>query len=288
MITDKQKTEIANELAAYVSNYNSQAKAFASLANVSEATGIQILKNKWADISDAMWLNVGKQIGWNTKQVSIVETQDVRTMVEFFEIAREEGANFAIIGNTGSSKTFTAKWYAAMNRKSSVYHIRCSDYWNKKMFLGEILEQMGVSNTGFNVAEMMATIVTTLRKQYRPLLIIDEIDKVSDNVLYFYITLYNELEGLCGITMLGTDYLQKRIERGVARNTKGYKEIYSRLGAKFISLDGTDKAEVTEICKAHGITNALDITEIYNSYKGDLRAIDRKVLKIKLAARKAR
>lgn len=286
MITQLQKTEIRTALLSYVKQYPSQSKALESLRNVSEATGIQILKENWKDISDSMWISVGKQIGWNTKSVEIVETQDVTTMIDFFEIAREEGANFGIIGNPGSSKTFTAKFYAQNNRKSAVYHIRCSDYWNKKMFLGEILQQMGITNTGFNVAEMMSAIVSNLRKQHQPLLIIDEIDKVSDNVLYFYITLYNELEGVCGMVMLGTDFLAKRIDRGVHRNVKGYKEIFSRLGSKFVKLDGTDKKEVIAICKAHGITDPIDITEIFNSYKGDLRAIDRKVLKAKIAIRR--
>lgn len=287
MITNKQKQEIAGLLQEYISNYPSQSKAVASLSGVSEATGIQILKENWKDISDAMWINVGKQIGWNTKQVAIVETQDVRTLVEFFNIAREEGANFAITGQPGIGKTFTAEWYTGMNRKKHVYHIACAEYWNKKTFLGEILKQMGITNTGFNVAEMMNAIVSGLRRQYQPLLIIDEIDKVSDNVLYFYITLYNELKGLCGIVMLGTDFLSKRILKGVAKNTKGFKEIQSRLGQKFITLDGTDKKEVAEICKAHGITDPLDITEIYNSYRGDLRAIDRQILKKKMKIRRA-
>lgn len=286
MITEIQKKEIVIALQNYVDGFTSQSKAAASLKDVSEATCIQMIANRWKDISEQMWINVGKQVGWNIKQVHIVETQDVRTLVEFFEIAREEGANFGITGNAGTGKTFTSAWYAHLNRKNAVYHIACSEYWNKKMFLGEILNKMGITNTGYNVGEMMNAIVTNLRKQYQPLLIIDEIDKVSDNVLYFYITLYNELKGLCGIVMLGTDYLSKRIDRGVARNTKGFKEIYSRLGSKFITLDSTDKKEVAEICKAHGITDQLDITEIFNIYKGDLRTIDRQILKKRIIERR--
>ena len=288
MITESQKKEIVIALQTYIADFASQSKAAASLKDVSEATCIQMIANRWKDISEQMWINVGKQIGWNTKQVHIVETQDVRTLVEFFEIAREEGANFGITGNAGTGKTFTSAWYANLNRKNAVYHIACSEYWNKKMFLSAILDKMGITNTGYNVGEMMNSIVTNLRKQYQPLLIIDEIDKVSDNVLYFYITLYNELKGLCGIVMLGTDYLSKRIDRGVQRNTKGFKEIYSRLGSKFITLDSTDHKEVAEICIAHGITDKLDIQEIFNIYKGDLRTIDRQILKKRIAERRSK
>ena len=81
MITANQKSEIANLLAVYVTHYPSQAKAFASIKNMSEATGIQILNSKWKDIADQMWINVGKQIGWNVKSFTLVETQDVRTQI---------------------------------------------------------------------------------------------------------------------------------------------------------------------------------------------------------------
>jgi DNA transposition AAA+ family ATPase len=286
MITETQKREIADHLQKFVLSCKSQAAAASQLKNVSDATLSQINAGKWKDISDQMWLNIGKQIGWGAKRIDLVETQDVRTLIEFFEIAREEGANFAITGIPGAGKTFTSEYYASMHRKGAVYHIACSEYWNKKIFLSQILEKMGLSNTGYNVGEMMSAIVTHLRRQYQPLLIIDEIDKVSDNVLYFYITLYNELKGLCGIVLLGTDYLIKRIQRGVIRNTKGFKEIYSRIGSKFITLDGTDVAEVAEICKAHGIADQADITEIYNTYNGDLRAIDRQILKRRMHARR--
>lgn len=287
MINENQKKEIAILLEDFVTGNKSQAKAAAQLKDVSEATIIQMRNGNWKDISDQMWINVGKQIGWGVKQIELVETQDVRTLIEFFTIAREEGANFAITGKPGSGKTFVAEWYVRQNRKQPVYHIACAEYWNKKMFLSAILEAMGISNTGGGVGEMMSMIVTNLRRQYQPLLIIDEIDKVSDNVLYFYITLYNELKGLCGIVMLGTDYLAKRINKGVAKNTKGFKEIFSRLGSRYITLDSTDKRELAEICRVHGIVEMMEIQEIWNSYHGDLRAVDRMILKRRIIARRA-
>lgn len=287
MLTANQKTEISQLLQDYVNTFPSQTKAATSLDNVSEATVVQVLKNNWKDISETMWNTIAKQVGYSSTKtaVSIVETLDVTTLIDYFTFAREEGANFAIISKPGGSKTFTARYFETNHRKTGVYHIQCSEYWNKKQFLAKILSKMGVENTGYNVAEMMNAIVRNLRKQHQPLLILDEIDKLDDRVFLFYITLYNELNGTCGICMLGTDYLEKRIKRGVERNTRGYKEIYSRLGSKFIHLDGTDYNEVAAICKAHGITDKLDITEIFNSYDGDLRAVDRKILKNKIANR---
>ncbi len=287
MYTANQKTDIQKLLADYVGTFASQSKAAASLHDVSEATIIQVLKGNWKDISETMWTKIAKQLGCFSNSIAIVETLDVTTMIELFSIAREEGANFAIIGQPGSSKTSSSRYFATEHRKGGVYHIECRQYWNKKQFLANILAKMGVVNSGYNVGEMMNAIVNHLRRVQEPLLILDEFDKLDDIVFLFYITLYNELHGLCGMVMMGTDYLKKRILRGVERNTRGYKEIYSRIGSKFIELDGTNFNEVEAICKAHGITAKIDITEIYNSYNGDLRAVERKILKHKVANRKS-
>lgn len=59
----------------------------------------------------------------------------------------------------------------------------------------ELLRVMGRDNTGMNVTEMMSEVVSTLKKIENPVLLFDEFDKVSDQVLYFFITIYNQLEG---------------------------------------------------------------------------------------------
>lgn len=92
---------------------------------------------------------------------------------------------------------------------------------------------------------MMAEAVRTLKIQDRPLLILDEADKLSDSVLYFFITLYNHLEDECGIVLCATNHLEKRIVRGIKLNRKGYSEIWSRLGRKCVPLKGVSAADVT-------------------------------------------
>ena len=83
----------------------------------------------------------------------------------------------------------------------------------------------------------------------------DEADKLSDQVLYFFITLYNQLEDHCGIVLLATDYLEKKIRKGLRLNRKGYKEIYSRIGRRFIPLRAVNLTDITGVCIANGITD---------------------------------
>lgn len=267
-------------LMQYISQFESQAKACASLRNVSEATVINMKNGAWDKISDDMFRNIGKQVGWDVRGTwHSVETLDFNTLITFFADAKDYGNVYAITGPAGSGKSFTADFFAARTRNT--YHIVCAEYWNRKMFLSKVLEKMGIEHTGYNVAEMMDNIVEILMKQENPLLLLDEADKLSDQLLYFFITLYNALKGKCGIVLMATDFLTKRVTRGYRLNKKGYSEIYSRIGRRFITLHGTDRKEVTDICRTNGIDDPASISEIYNEYEGDLRRVERMVHKAK-------
>jgi Cdc6-like AAA superfamily ATPase len=279
-MTDNQKQDIQWHLKQYVNTFASQRLASTSLENCSEATLIAMLdQSKWHQVSEAMWLNVGKQVGAFKRRSQLVETMDFQTLVLYFSLAKEEGATFAITGGAGFGKTYAAKWYAEANRKRNVYYLECAMYWNKKMFLGNLLKALGKSPEGFSIGEMMEMIVRELSRQHQPVIILDEIDKLSDNVLVFFITLYNELNSLCGFVMQSTNAMQKRMMKGLKKNTTGFQEVFSRVGSRFIELKGTTKQEVTELCQANGIDSEEEIATIVNEYHGDLRRVERNILK---------
>lgn len=285
-MTTQEKLEIQILLKGFVAQHPSQKQAAAHIFNCSEATVSNILANKWDAISDDMWRNVSKQLGWTpTGEWKQVDTLDYKTITTICEDAKKYSNVFALVGPAGAGKTFAANKFKQTHRH--VFHINCSEYWNRKMFLSKILEAMGRDNTGYHTGEMMDYIVELMFKLDRPLLILDEADKLTDRVLYFFITLYNLLKGKCGLIMMSTPFLKARILRGVKMNRKGYDEIYSRIGRTFISLHGVDKKEVTAICVANGIDQELDHSEIFNDCDKDLRRVERLVHKKKLKSLKA-
>lgn len=269
-------------LEQYCREYDSQAKAVATLKDVSEATVIQMIKGRWENITADKWRVVGKQIGWNERKKAPVETLDFETLILYYSIAKENGATFAITGEAGFGKTFSAKWYRDNMKGRNVHYLECASYLNKKYFLIELIQAMGKNPAGMNVYEMMKYIVSELRRQEHPLIILDEVDKLKDDVLQFFITLYNELNGLCGIVWISTDSIKKRISTGVRLNKSGYNEIYRRIGRSFIELRGTDINEVKKICLSNGITDPEEIQKAFNQYGGDLSRIDRIALKNKV------
>ncbi len=279
MITETNKQQIAERLREYAERIGSQNKAANSLKGISSATVSQVLNNNWELISDEMWRSLGAQIGWSESEWVAVETRDYRLLNSLLEDARLNSNVFAVIGEAGTGKSFTLKRYTENNRR--VYLLQCADYWNRKMFMQELLTAMGRDYSGFSVSEMMYEVVRGLKTQENPLILLDEADKLSDQVLYFFITLYNMLEEHCGIVLCATDHLAKRIKRGLKLNKKGYKEIYSRIARRFIELHGAGAGDITSICVANGIADKQTIREIIADCESDLRRVRRKIHAVK-------
>ena len=269
------KQNIVNHLQTYCERYDSQKRASNSLKGVSAATISQMLSGKWELIADDMWRNVAAQIGYKDEKWEAVETKDFRLLTRLLDEAKENTLVMGVTGDAGSGKTFALKHYTASHKQT--YLLCCNEYWNRKTFLSELLAAMGRDYTGYTVGEMMAEAVRALKMQESPLLILDEADKLSDQVLYFFITLYNNLEDECGIVLCATQHLEKRIKKGIKLNKKGYAEIWSRLGRKCVALSGVSAADITAICEANGVTDMADIDGIIAESESDLRRVKRRV-----------
>ena len=269
------KQQIQRALRTYCERYESQNKAANTMKGVSSATVSQILNENWDLITDAMWRNVATQIGYKENRWEAVETNNYRQMMMLLADVKENSLVMAITGEAGSGKTFAATQYTAKNKGS--YMLCCNEYWNRKVFLTELLTSLGRDYTGYTVSEMMIEAVRALKTQDAPLLILDEADKLSDQVFYFFITLYNQLEDECGIVLLATDHLEKRIRKGIKLNKKGYNEIWSRLGRKCVQLKGVNAADIAAICEANGIMESREVDIVVADSESDLRRVKRKV-----------
>lgn len=279
MMNENEKQAIATKLAGYVERFESQNKASKSLKNVSSATISQVLNYKWDLIADEMWRNIASQIGYSASEWVSVETGDFRLLNTILERARNSSTVFAVVGDAGTGKTFALRNYAETHKRA--YLLQCNEFWNRKTFMQELLSAMGRDYSGYTVNEMMGEVVRALKTQQHPLIIMDEADKLSDQVLYFFITLYNQLEDHCAIVLCATDHLAKRIKRGLKLNKKGYKEIYSRIGRKFIELEGLNTSDITSVCVANGITDKVRIREVIEDSEYDLRRVKRKIQGLK-------
>lgn len=275
---NNEKEQIREALERFVAVKGSQNKAGNALNGISPATVSQIINRKWDLISDEMWRNLASQLNLKNKTWNIVETRNYKDLTVIFGDAQENSLVMAVTGDAGCGKTVAAREY--QHGHDNVFVLSCNEYWNRKLFMQELLREMGRSTGGDTVGEMMADIVGTLKRLESPVIIMDEADKLSDQVFYFFITLYNSLEDQCGIVLMATDYLEKKVTRGLRLNKKGYKEIFSRIGRRFIHLAPTSDQDVIEVCIANGVTDKGDIRRVVGESDADLRRVRRKVFAI--------
>jgi len=279
MIPYQEKKRIHQAVLRHIERYGSKNKAANSLKNVSSATLHQIEHEIWDQIADNMWRNVGSQLGISGKNWVIVQTATFERIQQLMSDAQADAKVFGMIGTAGSGKTKALEHYAYNNQE--VFYIRCAEYWDRKYFLGEIMRVIGRSTSGMNTSRLMETLVHQLKQRHQPLLIIDEADKLPDHVLCFFITLYNSLEDHCGIVLSATHHLEHRIERGIRFNKKGYQEIYSRLGRKYVEIHPPTSEDVVAICMANGVEHRDYIKQVIDDSKADLRRVNRKVYALK-------
>ena len=127
-----------------------------------------------------------------------------------------------------------------------------------------------------------------MRIKAMPIIILDEADKMSDVVLNSFITLYNDLQYSCAVVMIATEHLNKRFDKGVRYNKRGYNELWSRVGRKCIALRGVTQNDIAEICRQNGVQDAKIIDRIIGDCEGDLRRVERRVhAELKKAKRQA-
>lgn len=275
-----EKEAIAAKLRAYVDSKESQNAAAKSLRGVSAATVSQMLNGKWELIADDMWRTVANQIGYDPRRWSVVPTEGYTRMTQVLTDAQRHSLVMAVVGDAGCGKSQAIKTYAEQNR--GVIALSCSEYWNRKEFLGELLQNLGVEPGGTTVADMVREAIRQLKRREGVLIVMDEADKLSDQVLHFFITIYNKLEDTVGIVLCATQYLKKRIERGANNNRKGYKEIYSRIGRKFIPMPVVNRGDIKAVCMANGLEDRREIERIIEDSDNDLRRVKRLVCALKL------
>lgn len=274
-MNQKEKIAIVEQLRLFIDQKGSQNKASAALKGVSTAVISHLLNGNWERYSDDMFRKIGVQIGYNSEEWQFAPTTNGVDLFGLLEDSKISSLVLSVISNAGAGKSETTKKFAKEN--SNVVRIECGQYWDRKFFLSEILYQLGDKNPSNRIAEMMRDIVMRFKKMEKPQLIIDEVDKIDDNVLLFLITLYNELKGHCSIVILATYFLRKRFENGLRLKKKGYEELNSRFG-RFYELEDTSYNDIKVLCEANGLKDEKIIQTIAKNANGDLRAVSDSIL----------
>lgn len=261
-LTLEEKEAIRQQLVSYAKGYDSHSKAANSLQGItSPGTFSAIVNGKFEKVSDDMFLKIRSAIGSShTDGWRLCETAAYKDVETFLADAQQYHNVSWIVAPAGIGKTTAAQEYAKRHR--NVFVLPCSEDMHKADFVEELAKKIGIRNEGLTVRATLTRIVDEVIKMDRPLLVFDEGDKLTDSVMYYFISLYNALEDKCGIVFLSTPYIEKRMDRGLKLDRKGYEELYSRIGRRFVPLSGVTEYEVNAICRSNGLTDERAIAAV--------------------------
>jgi len=275
-MTQQDKIKVVQDLDMYILQKGSQNRVANEMVGVSAATLSQMRNHNWENIADEMWRKVASYLGSGENEW--VYCEDTRNAIELKRIYSESQRFkevYGIIGLSGHGKTSSAKIYEQNN--SNVINIFCTSYMDERGFLSEILSKLGKESAGLSTSKMISKIVLEVKSRGNILFVFNEFDKISDKVIYLFISLFNEVEDDCGMIISATHYLEKRINRGVVVDKMGYREVLSRVGGKFFEMEPNNYLDTQKICVVNGLTDEAIIRTIYAESKGDGRRIKRLV-----------
>lgn len=278
-MTTQEKENILNAIKSNKTQRELSDAALAKKIGISPATMSQILGKKWELVSDDMWRRVAAAIGY-TPDWQTAETTNFTRVCNAAKRAKKLAETLAISHEPGSGKSYALRHVA--NTLPNVIYLECEEHYKRKDFLNKLLAAMGVQTTG-SVTELTDAVIENLLKIEKPLVILDEFDKLDDPVMKLFKSIWNKTENEAGFILAGAPYLRNRLEKGVSKNRQSYVEMWSRMGREYVELKQTTDADVAAICKANGIVAPETIGDIIRTAdKRDLRQVKRAVSTKKL------
>ena len=246
--------------------------AVATFCNVSESVISQMKAGTYTTKNEAAWMEVGMKLGWKPdyatgkKEWVVVETEDYVNIKKTIIRAKNKSLFMAISEVAGAGKTAALQDIANKYKNNSVFYIQCMD-WGKREFLEALCQTLGIDiSRGYRTPNKLLELVIDFfqrRKLSLPLLIVDEADKLKDSAKKVFIALDNACTEELGVVIAGTEHLEDEIKRGVRYKKKGYDEIDSRFGRRYIKLLGNTKQDITKICEANGVTDKSKIASFF-------------------------
>lgn len=246
-------------------------------AGVSAGNMSNIVNRKWDSVSAQIWSKVALNLSISLNDWYTASTHTLSNTFQLLELAQRRGQSVGMVGDAGAGKTHAFERYCESH--TNAYLVKCAFHFTQRTFIAELLKTIGIESAGMRLHEMIALAIKTLEKMPDALIIMDEADKLKDTPFMLYIDLFNRLDGHTAFVISGAPFLKKMIENNAKKDKRGYREIYSRLGRRFIEASAARGSDVEAVCAANGITDSDDVAAIFNESEGDLRRVKRAIIK---------
>jgi DNA transposition AAA+ family ATPase len=173
------------------------------------------------------------------KKVPVVETDQLRRIVNAIAMAHAEGDIALIVDDAGGGKTTAARHYAEQNPRTTIY-IDVVKGMNAKALVLRMAEDLGIDTLRVNQQALIRNVSASLADR-NMVVILDEADYLKADALEFSRRLVNDL-GKSGLVLIGLPRLTGTIQN--LRND--HRQLESRIGV-YLPLAGLTKKDAKKI-----------------------------------------
>lgn len=245
------KAEIIFALTDYMREHTLSQEEMASHAGVNVAYINALVNNKTvmgkanAPIKDGIFRKIARAIGheYETYYWGLVETSQYEVIMEELLDSKSRGVEKMIIGATGCGKTYTLNRF----KKEQPVHNYCitvSSLHSLNDILNDLCEQMGLHKSARPIPKLKAIsrkLEHIRMSGARPIVIIDEAENLKIPALRMIKALYDALENLCPVTLIGTPKLLLKLEQLKETDEDGMPQLYRRYKAGVRHIRSIDK-----------------------------------------------
>lgn len=185
-------------------------------------------------ISDMYWIKIASQLGIEVKKNywEIKQTPQMVAILAALEEAKEYGRTITIVGETGSGKSYVVDLFMKKN-PVACYKVTISNLDNIGDIINKLADAMGLKiETTSRSNKLREITFTLLQMKYRyqqPVVIFDEAEYMSHVALCAIKSMYDLLNEICGIVMIGTEQILKNYDRLRNKNKTGIPQLYRRI-----------------------------------------------------------
>lgn len=226
---------------------------------------LSAVMNNSDSISEQLWLQLEARFldySWD-----VYETSNFSAIISMCADSQLYSTSNCISASTGLGKTTALVEYS--RTRTNAFYVLSDNMMSTKDFARELQTAVGISQEG-TARDMVMAVVRELQKLSRPVLLVDEADKLSDRNLLLLKMIYDRMKNRCGFVTAGTEVLRQKIDKFAKRDKLGYKE-WKRRFAVYRALHKFDlskkklREEVLGICNDQGITDESQVNYILSA-----------------------
>lgn len=239
------KKEISESAKTYIAEKGISLNELARRAEINQAYVSQIINQKTDNIADKWYYTLAKAIGFPVDVIfwEHVTTPQYKAIINYLEEARESGSNRIIIAPSGSGKTYSIDRYL-LSKPQATFRMTVSSLHSIHNVIEDMMYAIGLEPVGTPVTRLryIAHKLSMLQLEgFKPLLIIDECENMKMSSFSLIKSLYDQLEGVCPVVLIGTEQIEHKMQNLIKLNKIGIPQFYRRFKAGQRYLPAIDK-----------------------------------------------